>query len=153
MPGKFAVGVALVRKAEAGEYETLVMDRTDGLLLFPGGKVEREDSIFDAIRRELEKETGVVVEDVRLVMHTRRDLQGYHVSLFVGVTWEGEPVNREPDKCLSLRWVTLDWLAEHGSEDMKYYARLIPHTGLFSLLDNPATEPEPTSTLSPEDYF
>ncbi|MBS3125596.1 NUDIX domain-containing protein [Candidatus Woesearchaeota archaeon] len=39
----------------------------DGILVFPGGGVEKDEAILDVITRETFEETGVVIEHVRLL--------------------------------------------------------------------------------------
>jgi ADP-ribose pyrophosphatase YjhB (NUDIX family) len=60
--------------------------------------------------REASEEAGLVLEPraLRLVhtMHKRIDEE--RLSLFFRAeTWEGEPFNREPDKCDDLSWFPL----------------------------------------------
>lgn len=85
----------------------------DGQYSVPAGHLDGGETVFAAARREAEEETGVRIqaEDIAYscVMH-RRDSEE-RVDFFVHVhTWQGEPVNTEPEKCDELRWVDINQL-------------------------------------------
>ncbi|PNE43513.1 NUDIX hydrolase [Streptomyces noursei] len=75
----------------------------------PSGKLDKGEPLRQGAARELREETGVIVdpEHLRLV-HTIHHKQGEAVErigfFFEATTWEGMPVNKEPDKCLALQW-------------------------------------------------
>lgn len=84
--------------------------------------------------RELEEETGITTDPARLhLAHTvlhHQDPATLRLGLFyLATAWEGEPVNREPDKCLDLRWFTEDGLPD----DLIPY----PAAGIHGALTDP----------------
>jgi mutator protein MutT len=77
--------------------------RHGSLWEFPGGKIEPNESDFEAVERELKEELGVRVRDVGRVEFSIDDPGSHFVIEFLPVEIEGEP------KCLehaSLAWVT-----------------------------------------------
>ncbi len=91
-------------------------DYEDGNYMVPSGHVEKGESLTDALIRETSEEVGVNVhkEDVRLV-HTMyrpaHDATGERADFFFAADrWEGEPFNREPEKCDEVGWFPLDAL-------------------------------------------
>jgi 8-oxo-dGTP diphosphatase len=75
----------------------------------PSGKLDHGESLTEGAARELLEETGLVVDvaDLRLVhvVHHRQEAETPRIGFFFeAVAWTGEPVNREPAKCLALQW-------------------------------------------------
>jgi len=79
----------------------------------PSGKLDPGEPLTGAVVRETYEETGVVVDPARLrLVHTVHHHQGGGAPdrlgfFFEATEWQGEPVNREPDKCLRLQWFTV----------------------------------------------
>jgi len=85
-----------------------------GFFGMPGGRVEREEPLIDACKREMMEETGLVIDDIRFVGVVREKQEGYTFIHF-GFTVEGisqTPQNIEPDKCLGWEWMDIDNLPE-----------------------------------------
>lgn len=87
----------------------------DGSYHLPSGHLEDGESLVVALIREAKEEIGVSIlpEAVEFshVMHNSSG--GGRVAFFFVVrTWDGEPENREPDKCAGLRWFSLSALPD-----------------------------------------
>lgn len=97
--------VLLLRRFNTG-YE-------DGNYSTVAGHLDGDESVIAATIREAYEEAGVVLapHDLAIVgaMHRRSDRESVDFFL-VAAAWEGEPANREPDKCDDLRWFPLDAL-------------------------------------------
>ncbi|WP_370517110.1 NUDIX hydrolase [Streptomyces acidiscabies] len=98
----------------------------------PSRKLDQGESLTEGAARELYEETGVTVAlgHLRLVhvVHHRQDAHADRIGFFFEATeWEGRPVNREPEKCLALRWFTVNDLPD----DIIEY----PMAGLRGYLD------------------
>jgi 8-oxo-dGTP pyrophosphatase MutT (NUDIX family) len=83
----------------------------------PSGKLDALEPITTAAAREAYEEVGVTLDpaDLRVVHVTHVAGSGPEprLGLFLHATrWQGEPWNREPDKCAAVRWVPLDQVAE-----------------------------------------
>ncbi|MGB8599090.1 MAG: Nudix family hydrolase [Burkholderiales bacterium] len=104
-----AVAVAILIKPN-GEF--LLAQRPQGKVYagwweFPGGKVEPDESILDALQRELHEELGVDIERAypwltirHLYEHARVRLHVYRVT-----QWRGEPHGKENQ---AFRWQSID---------------------------------------------
>ncbi|KPV58791.1 NUDIX hydrolase [Paenibacillus sp. A3] len=111
-----AVYLLLVR-----ENKLLLLRRTntgyeDGKLSLVAGKMDGNEEVKRAAAREAWEESGVRVDpadlEVASVMHRLSDT-GEWIDFFLTVKrWEGEPYNREPDKCSEMAWYPLDGLPE-----------------------------------------
>ncbi|MGW3178769.1 NUDIX hydrolase [Kitasatospora sp. NPDC001119] len=83
----------------------------------PSGKLDPGEKPVHGAARELEEETGITTDPARLrLAYTVLHHQGpaaLRLGLFYLATeWQGEPVNREPEKCLDLRWFAEDGLPD-----------------------------------------
>lgn len=79
----------------------------------PGGKLEKNEVILEAIRREILEETGIVIDEPRWLMSSY-DENGYFVVAFLCKPLGGivVPVAKEPDTTVD--WVTWEQI-ENGS--------------------------------------
>ncbi|MDQ3028911.1 MAG: NUDIX domain-containing protein [Actinomycetota bacterium] len=89
----------------------------DGLWHLPSGKLDAGESALDAAARETEEEVGVLIEpgDLRHVhtIHVNGSGPEPRLGLFFETQrWIGEPTNREPDKCSTVRWFPLNALPD-----------------------------------------
>ena len=80
-----------------------------GLWEFPGGKMEANERVKNALVRELKEELGIDVEPsaLRLLTTTSHAYDDFHLlmPLFLCRDWNGTPHGREGQACL---WVTLE---------------------------------------------
>ncbi|WP_103529531.1 NUDIX domain-containing protein [Streptomyces sp. SM12] len=96
----------------------------------PSGKLDQGEPISVGAARELLEETGVTVdpEDLRLVqvVHHKQSDEVDRIGFFFEATrWAGEPVNREPAKCMALEWYSVhelpDDIIEYPKEGLLGY--------------------------------
>ena len=79
--------------------------RHGGLWEFPGGKLEEDETLLAAARRELFEELNVIVTGVERSLFSVADPGSDFVIEFVPTTIEGEPTCLEH---MALRWLLLD---------------------------------------------
>jgi mutator protein MutT len=87
-------------------------DTLAGYWEFPGGKVERDEDLPTALRRELQEEIGVEVEigvELQRVVHAYPD-RDVRLYFFEAILISGEP---RPIEAADLRWVRPDELMNY----------------------------------------
>ncbi|MGS2719666.1 8-oxo-dGTP diphosphatase MutT [Paraglaciecola aestuariivivens] len=79
---------------------------------FPGGKCEANESIEQALARELNEEVGIQVTEQRFFMHIQHDYGDKQVSLHVQVVegFSGQPSHQEGQQSL---WVDIKDLTDY----------------------------------------
>jgi 8-oxo-dGTP diphosphatase len=86
----------------------------DGQWNLPSGKVEPDEDLADAMRREAWEEVGLELTDLRLatVVHHREPGDEARIGFFFEAVggWPGEPRNAEPHKCGGIAWYPLESL-------------------------------------------
>ncbi|MFH8407624.1 NUDIX domain-containing protein [Streptomyces sp. NPDC018019] len=97
----------------------------------PSGKLDAGEPLTVGAARETLEETGITVDpdylrQVHVVHHHQAPGEERLGFFFLATRWEGEPVNREPDKCLDLRWFDVHDLPEDFIE--------YPAAGLYGYL-------------------
>lgn len=78
--------------------------------VFPGGKTERDETPHDALIRELQEETGVVVRKATLIEAEPPKIYPtgvFQLYLFAVDTFVGWPTNRVPDKHSKAGWFSV----------------------------------------------
>ncbi|WP_063065721.1 NUDIX hydrolase [Nocardia violaceofusca] len=88
----------------------------DGAWHLPSGHLEADESVIEALIREAEEEIGVIIkpEDVHFAHIMHNSSSGGRMAFFFTVrAWQGDPENREPEKCTDLQWFSADTLPEH----------------------------------------
>ncbi|MFJ7523959.1 NUDIX domain-containing protein [Streptomyces griseus] len=99
----------------------------------PSGKLDENEPMTVGAAREVREEIGVEVAPSHLrlvnVVHHKQSEDVERVGFFFEATeWQGEPENREPEKCLGLAWFSVHELPE----DIIEY----PAAGLHGYLRN-----------------
>jgi 8-oxo-dGTP diphosphatase len=105
------IGVAVI----ANDQGQILIDRRrqegamGGLWEFPGGKIERNETVEECIQREIKEELGIVVEVGEHIItidhtysHIRVTLTVHHCRLIQGIP--------QPIECDEVRWVSVDEL-------------------------------------------
>lgn len=110
------VAAAIVREAKLLLAQRSYPAEVAGLWELPGGKVEGDESLADALKREIAEELGVVIdvgERVGVSVEVKRDVE--LLALQARIV-EGEPSAREHD---ALRWVdAVELAAMVGAEEL-----------------------------------
>lgn len=85
---------------------------------FPGGHLEFGETIYQTAKREVEEETGLIIDEFELVSvaDEMRYIQSdgkHYLNIGVKAVYNGgEPQVLEPHKCAEWRWFALDKLPE-----------------------------------------
>ena len=117
-----AVSAAIIR-----DNRVLIVRRAtppaEGLYTLPGGGVEAGESLHDAIRREVNEETGISIEPVALAGHReaiRRDADGKVARHFVIMAFTCRWIAGEPalnEELSEARWMELPDIATLKTTD------------------------------------
>lgn len=109
-----AVGVIY----NTAKNKVLISKRPDHLHLggyweFPGGKVEKNEDVYSALKRELFEELGIVIDKATALIEINHDYLDKHVLLDVWqvTSWKEEPVSCENQE---IRWVTIEDLENYN---------------------------------------
>lgn len=111
------------------ENQVLLLQRAnsgymDDYWSVPAGHVDGGETIWEAMQREIEEETNILIAEPLKpvhVMHRIKETETEErIDYFFKVTaWHGTPCNNEPEKCADLRWFKTSELPE----DMVPYVR------------------------------
>ncbi|MBM7558893.1 NUDIX hydrolase [Marinitoga litoralis] len=129
--------IAVICYAENEEKEILMLERIkepfSGKLVPPGGKVEKDEDIIQAIKREFFEETGFELKDLKLKVFTSEEgPEHYNWILFVFL---GKVKKQELGYCNEgiLKWVKKDKLLEENltNIDKKIIPYLYEKDGIY----------------------
>lgn len=88
----------------------------------PGGHLDPNEKVSNAVKREAKEETGIEIDskDLKLIhiMHRRANFD-YIDFFFVVDKWTGEPKNVEEDKADDAGWFDLDKLPKNILDHQK----------------------------------
>lgn len=96
------VAVAIIERVIDGEYQVLFAQRPVGKAFagyweFPGGKIEANETVVEALIREIDEELGIHIRSATLWRSERFSYEHAHVELNFcrSSDWSGEPQGRE----------------------------------------------------------
>lgn len=81
-----------------------------GYFGLPGGRIELNEPILMAIKREVEEETGLRVNNLEYLGVVRENQGNYDFIHFVYIARNvtQQPTLCEPEKCESWQWISMD---------------------------------------------
>jgi 8-oxo-dGTP diphosphatase len=135
---------AVVFSVSAGGTEVLLIERKyepfKGQWAVPGGFVEMDEELEDAVARELAEETGLTgvrLEQFRTFGRCGRDPRGRQITIaFMGAVTEGQDKIRAGDDAAETRWFNIEKLPKNMAFDHKEMVRLaierLGWTGMYS---------------------
>ena len=85
----------------------------DGNYSLVAGHLDGAETAKQSIIREAEEEAGIRLKltdlEVVHVMHRYKPDEREYIDVYLQIdTWEGEVINKEPEKCDELKWFPLD---------------------------------------------
>ena len=144
-PRPMVTADAVVFAVSAGKTEVLLIERKNepfkGQWAVPGGFVEMDEELSDAVARELAEETGltgVQLEQMHTFGTCGRDPRGRQITIaFMGVVTEGRNKVRAGDDAADARWFNIENLPKNMAFDHDEMARLaierLGWKGMYSL--------------------
>lgn len=126
IPGTDYVGLAcgIFLFNEEGKFLMMLRSKNTradhGRWGIPGGLVELNELVADAIKREALEETGVIVTAIEPIGYADHIIyrEGKHFvsQIFVATSYSGIPENMEPEKFDRFEWFSVDDLPENTSD-------------------------------------
>jgi len=107
----------------------------DGFLMLPAGHIEKDELPRETMLRELKEETGVICDIESIIgahaMHRVSDSNRTYVDYYFEISkYEGEPENKEPEKCDQVGWYDEENLPDntllHVKTALKHIKNKIP---------------------------
>lgn len=122
--------------------QVLLLERTntgymDGYFSVPAGHVDADETIWEAMQREIMEEVGVEIGQEHLpahVMHRRSDQERIDY-FFVIPEWHGELSNAEPHKSAGISWHNIEQLPQNIVPYVRHAFQLIQEKKQFSELN------------------
>ena len=111
-----AVGIIANRSGELLVGQRTVKDQYYRKWEFPGGKIEPEETVKQALARELKEELGITLNDCQPLMVLEHDYPDRKVRLFVRkvVDYAGKPQGIEGQ--------ALKWIAPGGFKPVRVFS-------------------------------
>lgn len=116
---------AVVFRRAGAQTQVLLINRGHepykGKWAVPGGFIEIDEELEDAVARELQEETGLTgvrLEQMRAFGRCGRDPRGRQISVaFTGVATEGHENIQAGDDAAKAQWFDIEKLPEHMAFD------------------------------------
>lgn len=137
-PGKDYIGVGCGAILLNNKSQILLLKRSQkcrnkaGYWTIPGGKVEFNETVEKALKREIKEELSIDIEVKKLISLTNdiipRENQHWVSSQHLCVIVSGKIQNLEPHKCQEIKWFDLNNLPDkltnttkNGIKNLKIY--------------------------------
>ncbi len=107
----------------------------DGFFSVPAGHVEKGESIWSAMKREIQEEVGVTIDHEHEPIHVMRRAKSDEDRIdyfFVIKKWSGELQNTEPEKCSGIEWYELKNLPDNTIPYIRFALEQIEKERMFS---------------------
>lgn len=109
----------------------------DGYYGLPAGHLEENETIRDALAREVVEEVGINInpddlEFIHLMHRNERDNFEYIDLFFIAKSWRGTPMNNEPNKATRIKWFDLSSLPDNVVPNVKAAIEHYKDKALFS---------------------
>jgi 8-oxo-dGTP diphosphatase len=114
--------VGLLRR----DHQVLLCHRQSGRSYYPnvwdlpGGHVDTDESLADALVRELKEELGIRIDPPAGPPWTIVREASIELNMFLVDRWHGEPQNIAPDEHDEIRWFSVDELDGLALADPSY---------------------------------
>ena len=84
--------------------------RGEGTWTMPGGKLEFGETFEEAAKRELEEETGMILNNAKIIcLHNNKNEHAHFVTIgILAEDFEGEAKIMEPDEITEWKWFSLE---------------------------------------------
>lgn len=120
------VDIALIKEND-GEKQILLMKRKntgfdDGMYELPGGHLEKNEDLYDAMIREAKEELLIDLkrEDIKII-HLLHHFTGERLNFIFSADAKNiYPKIGEPDKCEELVWVNINNLPKKTTDKVKF---------------------------------
>ena len=115
----------------------LLMKRTkDDKYELPGGHLEENEDLIEAMIREAKEELGITLkrENLKLI-HIMHHYNGKRINFIYEANGENlEPMIGEPEKCSKLLWVPITSIPEETTEKVKIILKNVEGNILYDTL-------------------
>lgn len=129
----------LMTKQENGKKQILLSKRKntgykDGEYELPGGHLEENEDLYEAMIREAKEELGISLKRENLkIVHIMHHYTGKRMNFILETEkFDLEPRIMEVDKCEELKWVEINNLPENTIEKVKIIISYIEEGELYS---------------------
>jgi ADP-ribose pyrophosphatase YjhB (NUDIX family) len=115
--------ILLIRRSNTGRF--------DGFYAVPGGGVDGNEPVTQALIREAHEEIGITIKKENLrVVHVLHDRHRESGKEFIGfyieaIEWEGEPQNMEPNKHDEVVWIDENALPKNLLDALRHVLEMI----------------------------